>query len=71
MLPDIFILLGSTGDYYLKNYPGTSNEEKIMNGIIRGDIKVAFPPPGSSFRYSDINYMIIGYIVEKVSGTQW
>lgn len=62
------ILPDSRSDSYLKNYPGITNEEKIINGIKKGDIRVVFPPPGSSFKYSDINYMIIGYIVEKVSG---
>lgn len=62
------ILPGSRGDKYLKNYPGTTNEEKILNGIKKKDIRVAFPPPGSSFHYSDINYMIVGHIIEKASG---
>lgn len=58
----------SRRDYCLKKYPGTTNNEKIINGINKGDIKVVFPPPGSIFNYSDINYMIVGDIIEKVSG---
>lgn len=38
------------------------------NCIFRGFMLTAFPPPGSTFQYSDINYMIVGHIAEKASG---
>ena len=62
------VLPGSRGDGYLKGYPGKTNEEKLLNAIENKDIYIAFPPPGSTFYYSDINYMIVGHIVEKASG---
>lgn len=60
------ILPNSRGDSYLKNYPGSTNEQKILYGIKKRHIYTAFTQ--ESFHYSDINYMIVGHIVEKVSG---
>ena len=62
------ILPGSRGNTYLKAYPGDSNEEKLLHAAQVGHLRISSPPPDSSFCYSDINYMLIGHIVEKASG---
>lgn len=62
------VLPGCRGNSYLKPYPGKTNEEKLLHAAQAGHLRVNSPPPDSSFLYSDINYMLIGHIVEKASG---
>lgn len=61
-------LPGCHGNSYLKACPGKTNEEKLLNAAKAGHLRIATPPPDASFCYSDINYMLIGHIIEKASG---
>ena len=61
-------LPGSQDDDYIKSYPGVSIEQKIAYGIRNKDIRIAFPPVGTKFNYSDVNYLVLSLIVEKASG---
>jgi CubicO group peptidase (beta-lactamase class C family) len=61
------VLPGSHDDDYIKSYPGASIEQKVACGIKNKDIRIAFPPVGSKFNYSDVNYLVLSLIVEKAS----
>jgi CubicO group peptidase (beta-lactamase class C family) len=46
--------------------PGNENKEKIIQTFLRE--KLAYPP-GSSCLYSDIGFILLGALIEKISGT--
>lgn len=43
------------------------NKLKFFNAVMAGNTRQS-NKPGSKFQYSNLNYLILGYIIEKVSG---
>ncbi|HSU18853.1 MAG TPA: exo-beta-N-acetylmuramidase NamZ domain-containing protein, partial [Acidobacteriaceae bacterium] len=58
---------GEAPDIYLKDGWGLAAPDKA-EGIHRALATPLMSPPGSVFRYSDINFILLGAIVEKLSG---
>lgn len=58
---------GETGDVDLKDPWGLDGAGKA-EGIHRALTTPLVSGPGAAFRYSDINYMLLGALIEKVTG---
>jgi SSS family transporter len=58
---------GLPEDVSLKDDWGLKSPDKA-EGIRRAMASVPYGPPGQTFKYSDINFITLGYLVEKVSG---
>ena len=58
---------GLPEDVNLKDDWGLATPDKA-EGIRRAMASVPYGPPGLTFKYSDINFITLGYLVEKISG---
>jgi uncharacterized protein YbbC (DUF1343 family)/CubicO group peptidase (beta-lactamase class C family) len=58
---------GLPEDVSLKDDWGLKSPDKA-EGIRRAMASVPYGPPGQTFKYSDINFITLGYLVEKLSG---
>ena len=58
---------GLPEDVSLKDDWGLATPEKA-EGIRRAMSSVPYGPPGLTFKYSDINFITLGYLVETISG---
>lgn len=63
---------GGTGDFFGPEYDAHQAELRTPSDFIRrfGDRKPAFAP-GSRWGYSNFGFIVLGAIVEQVSGTTW
>ncbi len=58
---------GLPEDVHLKDDWGLAAPDKA-EGIRRAMASVPYGPPGQTFKYSDINFITLGYLVETISG---